>query len=183
MNWDAIGAIGEIVGAIAVVTTLGYLAIQVRQSNASSNSVAIQAFFNSMETISTGLIDQPKLRDAFGKGMNEWDTLSREEQQLLHIYWGNFATKLHMGFRLYKRGVLDEESWATWEAYFLSSLQTEGVRRWWEIAHPIYADDFVTRIHTRIADSDTLPPPITETMPYFLDTSTSTEKALSSDNP
>jgi hypothetical protein len=33
MNWDAIGAIGEIVGAAAVVVTLGYLAIQTRQSN------------------------------------------------------------------------------------------------------------------------------------------------------
>ena len=30
MNWDAIGAIGEIVGAIAVVITLLYLAHQTR---------------------------------------------------------------------------------------------------------------------------------------------------------
>ena len=30
MNWDAIGAIAELVGAIAVVGTLFYLAIQVR---------------------------------------------------------------------------------------------------------------------------------------------------------
>ena len=32
MHWDAIGAIGEIVGAIAVVATLAYLAIQMRQN-------------------------------------------------------------------------------------------------------------------------------------------------------
>ncbi len=30
MNWDAIGAIGEIVNAAAVVMTLAYLAVQVR---------------------------------------------------------------------------------------------------------------------------------------------------------
>ena len=30
MNWDAIGAVGEIVGALAVVLTLAYLALQVR---------------------------------------------------------------------------------------------------------------------------------------------------------
>ena len=35
MNWDAIGAIGEIIGALAVVTTLLILLIQVRQSNKS----------------------------------------------------------------------------------------------------------------------------------------------------
>ena len=32
MNWEAIGAIGEIVGALAVVTTLLYLSVQIRES-------------------------------------------------------------------------------------------------------------------------------------------------------
>ncbi len=38
MNWEAIGSIGEIVGAIAVVATLGYLATQIR-----SNTRALSA--------------------------------------------------------------------------------------------------------------------------------------------
>ena len=33
MNWEALGAIGEVVGAIAVVLTLAYLAIQFRQNS------------------------------------------------------------------------------------------------------------------------------------------------------
>ena len=33
MSWDAIGAVGEILGAIAVLLTLIYLARQIRQSN------------------------------------------------------------------------------------------------------------------------------------------------------
>jgi len=33
MNWDAIGAIGESVGSIAVVITVAYLAVQIRQSS------------------------------------------------------------------------------------------------------------------------------------------------------
>ena len=32
MNWDAIGAIGEIIGALAVLISLIYLAVQVRQA-------------------------------------------------------------------------------------------------------------------------------------------------------
>ena len=35
MNWEAIGAIGEIVGAVAVVLTVGYLAVQIRQNTRS----------------------------------------------------------------------------------------------------------------------------------------------------
>ena len=33
MNWEAIGAVGEVVGALAVVMSLIYVGIQIRQSN------------------------------------------------------------------------------------------------------------------------------------------------------
>ena len=32
MNWEAFGAIGEVVGAIGVILTLGFLALQIRQN-------------------------------------------------------------------------------------------------------------------------------------------------------
>jgi len=32
MHWEAIAAIGEVVGALGVVASLGYLAIQIRQN-------------------------------------------------------------------------------------------------------------------------------------------------------
>ena len=32
MNWEAIGATGEVLGAVGVIVTLGYLAIQIRQN-------------------------------------------------------------------------------------------------------------------------------------------------------
>lgn len=42
MNWDAIGAIGEIAGAAAVVATLVYLARQIRHNNAVSEAHVYQ---------------------------------------------------------------------------------------------------------------------------------------------
>ena len=32
MDWNALGAIGELVGAVAVLITVGYLAVQIRQN-------------------------------------------------------------------------------------------------------------------------------------------------------
>ena len=43
MNWDAIGAVGEIIGALAVVATLGYLALQVKTNTAAVNQASRQA--------------------------------------------------------------------------------------------------------------------------------------------
>jgi hypothetical protein len=36
MNWDALGAVSELVGAAAVVLTPGYLAVQIRQTGNST---------------------------------------------------------------------------------------------------------------------------------------------------
>ncbi len=33
MNWEAIGAIGEVLGAAGVIITLAYLAVQIRQNS------------------------------------------------------------------------------------------------------------------------------------------------------
>lgn len=41
MNWDAIGAIGEIIGATAVFLTLAYLALQIRQSTKAIQASAV----------------------------------------------------------------------------------------------------------------------------------------------
>jgi len=48
MNWDAIGAVGEVSGAIAVVATLGYLAVQIRQNTSAVRANSAQAFADSI---------------------------------------------------------------------------------------------------------------------------------------
>ncbi len=40
MNWDAIGAVGEMVGAFAVIVTLAYLALQIREARTQSEADA-----------------------------------------------------------------------------------------------------------------------------------------------
>jgi hypothetical protein len=54
MNWDALGAIGEILGAIAVLITLLYLAAQVKQANAMASfetTREIMAQFNDLNRL------------------------------------------------------------------------------------------------------------------------------------
>ena len=51
MNWEAIGAVGEVGGAIAVVATLAYLAAQVRQNTAATRVGSAQALADSFNQI------------------------------------------------------------------------------------------------------------------------------------
>lgn len=51
MNWEAISAIGEIVGSIAVVVTLAYLAVQTRQNSHHTKALLQQGQSDRFATI------------------------------------------------------------------------------------------------------------------------------------
>ena len=40
MNWDAVGALAELLGSLAVVISIAYLAIQIKQGAKTARSVA-----------------------------------------------------------------------------------------------------------------------------------------------
>jgi hypothetical protein len=45
VNWGAIGAMGELVGALGVIVSLGYLGVQIRQNAQSVRAASYQAQF------------------------------------------------------------------------------------------------------------------------------------------
>ena len=74
MNWEALGAIGEIVGAVAVVVTLGYLAVQIRQ-----NTRSAKVFSNQLvDSAAMRLVTEPAAFDVIVSGNMFGDILSDE---------------------------------------------------------------------------------------------------------
>ncbi|NIU08761.1 hypothetical protein GWN42_09780, partial [candidate division KSB1 bacterium] len=58
MTLTELGAIGEFVGGIAVVLTLVYLAVQIRQSTNSTRSSAYQSWVNAHESLFSSMQDE-----------------------------------------------------------------------------------------------------------------------------
>ncbi len=68
MDWNAIGAVGEILGAVAVVATLGYLAVQTRHSVAATQANTRQAILESDQQFLTNLMQDPTIEVIRFKG-------------------------------------------------------------------------------------------------------------------
>ena len=54
MNWDAVGAVAEVVGALGVIISLVYLALQIRQSNSTDKltaTLSLQESYNQVGDI------------------------------------------------------------------------------------------------------------------------------------
>jgi len=105
MNWDALGAIGETLGAIAVLVTLGYLAVQVRHARDEVARSSRQARFQSLTDFYSMQATNPELAEAGAKLRVAMDIPLREfmkatvdmgltetEARLVASFWGMLRT-------------------------------------------------------------------------------------------
>ena len=111
MNWDAIGAIGEIVSAVAVIATLVYLAIQIKDSARASRSAAVTDATTAMQAFYQELGSNPKASQLFLNALTDPGSLSREDEfqylMMMHSQFVGFQRcfflahegTLHVGLR------------------------------------------------------------------------------------
>ena len=105
MNWEAIGAIGESIGAAAVVISLVYLAVQIRQSSAQTrlntkamHARAYQDLLDLYATVHLNVSTNTELRRVLLKGRDGGlEGLSLEEQM-------QFGSFVHQQVRCYYTG-------------------------------------------------------------------------------
>ena len=108
MNWDAIGAIGEIISAIAVLGTLIYLAVQIRQSSDTQRAQTHQQLAHDRISNYRLMIENKEIRDAISKAQFG-KPLTAEEQRLL--YWLSMANIRAYENELYQhsKGMIEDE--------------------------------------------------------------------------
>lgn len=79
MDWDAIGAIAELLGAVAVIVSILYLAAQVRQSAADVRAEIIHSLHNNQ----VDLVSKPAVDTVLALGVEKahiGEPLNREER-------------------------------------------------------------------------------------------------------
>jgi len=140
MNWEAIEAVGEIISALAVVITLAYLAIQIRQNNDLLRSESRQVLVsNDVTSLRAGI----ELSEVFAKFVSERE-LSAEEQLKLSFMFALDLRNREFEYFQYKNGLLDEETWLAYRHVILINHSSELGKKWWDevgrgIVHPKFA--------------------------------------------
>ena len=131
MNWPAIGAIAELLGAAGVIASLLYLARQIRNSAAEGRRAAAEAVLTKMMTAFQRTSAHPQLADAFLRGSTDLTSLSPQEAL-------QFSSLLHSFVRPYEEivyarraGAVEEWVWDNGERSILPLLTTPGALEWW----------------------------------------------------
>lgn len=108
---QVLGNVGEFFGAIAVVVTLGYLTVQLRQNTRSINSNNSNVVMQGLNEFNTTIFSDPELVRVFYAGVRDPQSLQDvERMQFEHMAASllNFYRNL---FHQYKDGTYTEERW------------------------------------------------------------------------
>ncbi len=99
MDWEAIGAVGELLSAAAVLATLIYLALQIRQSNnialRDSRTDVVSAFTEITKTI-LGNPELVSLRIKLRDKDSELSDIEKEQALLLADHYFGFWSKVNV---------------------------------------------------------------------------------------
>jgi hypothetical protein len=142
MNWEAISAIGQLVGALAVVISLIYLAREIR-SNARASRVA------SMDTVNRWLgqlVVHPNVSELYYRGIQNFQTLGGADlvrfsslmDQLFDIYEEIYYQRLE--------GHLEPRLWRHVEAAMRDLNAYPGVQAWWRSCSHWFDEEFAKHV-------------------------------------
>ena len=79
MYWEAIGSIGEVAGATAVVITLAYLAKQVKTARDGNAKAAVEGTYGKYNDVRRSLYENPELAALFLNGVDNPEEMSSRD--------------------------------------------------------------------------------------------------------
>jgi hypothetical protein len=103
---EQLGSIGEVVGALATVATLLYLAVQIRQNTITVRSAATSSYVQGINTVSNLLASHPELCDLYFKGLEDPSSLTDSEKRRFVIVLGTFVMHLEQADQMESAGTL-----------------------------------------------------------------------------
>ena len=133
MNWEAIGATGEVVGAVAVFATLVYLAIQIRQNTASLKASSHHAITDSFNAINVKIVEDPATARLWHIGHSDQSRLNEDEQVQYAFLVLSYMRIFETLFYQREVGTMEERLFMTEEKTLRWTVEQPGFIEWWDV--------------------------------------------------
>jgi hypothetical protein len=147
VNWEAISAIGQIVGALAVVISLIYLANGVRSSARATRVASERSLVEMLNRVVQQLAEHPHLSELCYRGIHDFESLEGPERM-------RFSAIMDQLFRLYEEtyygrseGHVAERIWHQAEAPLRDFSGYPGVQAWWRSRSHWFSEDFANLVN------------------------------------
>lgn len=152
MNWEAVSAIAELIGVTAVVISLVYLAIQIRQNTKMARAATRQAIAESTENLGSDLLANGEIAEIFVKHLSGKELSPVENLRLQARCYRDMAHWENIHYQ-YGEGMVSREQWKGFRRNLASLLTIDAYREYWEHESFHYSDGFQAEVESILSDS------------------------------
>lgn len=131
MNWEALGAVGELLGSLLVLVTLIYLAVQTRGISRQSRAEARYAFVDAVGEINMAIARDKDTACVWRKGLGSVQSLDEDERMQFFMLVGQYSNLWSVMYQLHQDHLLPEKQWTVVRNDIASILGSDGGRYFW----------------------------------------------------
>ncbi len=142
MTLQDLGSIGELVGAIATVGTLLYLAIQIRANTRTVRADARRSHFIAESTSYASIVENHDVAKMFQAGLADPKSLDAPDRLRFMFLLSPFVAHAQLEFLEHQEGLRDSVMFERNFNTRLQFLRTPGGRKFWDQQRQMYDQTF-----------------------------------------
>lgn len=153
MNWDAIGAVGELIGAAGVIISLVYLAGEIRQNTKSLRASAYDSITSHIAELNKLIITNSEVASIIEEGDKDRSGLSKDKRKRYDAFQSiRFRHYDNLHYQ-YRHDLLEESRWQPLQNALAHHLQKPGVVSSWNQYRKTLNMEFAEYVENLIRDS------------------------------
>ena len=145
-------ATGEWAAALAVVASLIYLAIQIKQNSKQLAESAKRATQSAIYQQNLVAAQDKDVAAILRRGMKNNNDLDPEEWARFHSYWMTIFITYQEAYKEVKKVGTDDDFWNIIQQHALTYLSTPGLSIWWQKNKYMFNDEFVSHFDSRATE-------------------------------
>ena len=149
-------AISEIVGAIAIIVSLIYVGVQLRQNTRATRVITSQAFVQTHGESVSHLI-QEEFRDIYWRGLAGLSNLHGSELAAFGGWTAQLLREFESFYFQWKAGAFEDQIWSGWNCQFRDAFGYLGVQEVWTIRSHHFSEEFREFVKREIAGTESKP--------------------------
>ena len=142
VNWDAVGALAELVGAVGVILSLVYLARQIGQNTRSVRVASYQSWFNSYDSLSNIILASSEFDALLHRGLGDPDSLSEEDSRRVRGVLRRSFRQFENLYYQHSEAMIDPSLYEAWHRVYSHIGETPGFRFFWENEQGLFSEAF-----------------------------------------
>ena len=153
-NWEAIGAIGEVVGGAAVFISVLYLAVQIRSSRRSDQIVAAAEAASAVDEWIGQIVRDEDLFELYRRGLSDYESLSQQEKGRFSLLIVQFMRSTEAIWFQLKLGAIESGYWSGVKTSMRMIVGSKGGLRSFNRNREFLSPEFVSVLQEILDEAD-----------------------------